>query len=34
MIAPNIVHIRTEPQMSVIKALAKRVAKKPPRDCL
>ena len=34
MIAPNSVHISTEPQMSVIEALAKRVAKKPPSDCL
>ena len=30
MIAPNIVHISTEPQMSVTEALEKRVAKKPP----
>ena len=32
MIAPNIVHIRTEAQMSVTVALEKRVAKKPPSD--
>ena len=31
-IAPNIVHIRTEDQMSVTVALVKSVAKKPPSD--
>ena len=32
MIAPKIVHIRTEPQRSVTEALEKSVAKKPPSD--
>ena len=31
-IAPNIVHIITEDQRSVIVALVKSVAKKPPSD--
>jgi DNA/RNA-binding domain of Phe-tRNA-synthetase-like protein len=30
MIAPNKVVFKTEPQRSVIEALLKRVAKKPP----
>src|SRR6185312_12015874 len=32
MIAPNIVHIKTEDQMSVTVAFENRFAKKPPRD--
>jgi hypothetical protein len=32
MIAPNRVHLSTEPQRSVIEALEKSVAKKPPSD--
>ena len=34
MIAPNRVHLITEPQRSVIEALEKRVAKKPPSGWL
>ena len=34
MIAPNRVHLTTEPQRSVTEALLKRVAKKPPSGWL
>ena len=34
MIAPNIVHLRTDPQRSVTDALVKKVAQNGPSGCV